>query len=146
MTYGVVLLYARRINLPFFNLIRLFKHALAMPGRVFLCVKLYMKGKTNMEIKKVVFNERWFRIKKDDSSYVFYAYPRRNKNQPVGNSRVYDTKEECYTGIENFIRNIIDNKIDSFNSKFIDIEERESKLGGYKYRYVCKDLQGEPIF
>lgn len=99
-----------------------------------------------MEIKKVVFDERWFRIKKDDGGYVFYAYPRRNKNQPVGNSRAYDTKEECYTGIENFIKSIIDNKIDSFNSKFIEIEERERKLGGYKYRYVCKDLQGEDVF
>lgn len=79
-------------------------------------------------------------LERDGNGYIFILYPNNIINQEVGRSIKYFSKKECLEALNDFKLFVKINKIDNYNSAFINV----FKKGDFWHFQYIKD--GEIIF
>jgi uncharacterized protein YegP (UPF0339 family) len=78
-----------------------------------------------------------YKIKKHNGKYYFALYPSNNHKQRIGQSKEYQTLEECKTAIVSFRNFINDNKLDKATSGKLHINSKnENTINRYYFKYI----------
>lgn len=83
---------------------------------------------------------RGYKIVRNCDQWCFQFIPNNSKRQPIGESKVYSSYDECVHGIDQFRKAVIGYRIDSVESPYVKIVEsgREAFI-----EYI---VDGEMIF
>lgn len=89
---------------------------------------------------------RYLKIIEKNNKYFFRVYPRNNCMQFLGTSIEYENVEDCKSASRSFIKFVIEESINSFQSQFIEIDEEKRANNTWQYKYVLMDSDKKPLF
>lgn len=68
---------------------------------------------------------RGYRIFPMKNQWYFAFIPSNNNKQPMGKSKFYSTKEACLCGLSDFRELVVQNRIDSIESPYVQLERKQ---------------------
>lgn len=81
-----------------------------------------------------------YKIKKHDGKYYFALYPCNNHNQQMGQSKEYQTLEECKMSITNFRNFVFNNSLNKETNGKVQIDfKNENPINRYYFNYLTGD-------
>lgn len=81
-----------------------------------------------------------YKIKKHDGKYYFALYPCNNHNQQMGQSKEYQTLEECKMAIVTFRDFVNDNKLNKPTNGKLQIKSKnDNPINRYYFNYIEKN-------
>ncbi len=95
-------------------------------------------------MKKII-DDRWIKILETEGKYFFRVYPSNNTRQQLGTSITYDNFDDCKKASDAFVRYVLKN-LTVNDQGCITIEKDTNKHNQKYYRYVCRDINGTPLF
>ena len=74
---------------------------------------------------------RSYKIKRTGNKWIFELIPCNNNSQPIGQSSMFDSREECKKGLLEFRMLVIDTRIDDLNHENVVLSR-----DGRKYQFA----------
>ena len=105
-----------------------------------------MSGGILVKDKNILVDRRYLKIIEKNNKYAFRVYPRNNRIQFLGTSIEYENLEDCKTASRSFIKLVIEKSINSYQSRFIELDKEKRENDVWYYKYVLMDSDKKPLF